>query len=116
MAKRVSVPAGAEDEPRETATQDEVPVGANVEEASVPEVQEARREPVEWVVYKDAQQFEERVLSTNDWARVGVTDAPTVRWDASNKHRVRKSDLDFLDEEQFRRFILDDPRFEVVAE
>lgn len=124
--KRAAAPAGAEDEPRETATQESVPLPANDEGDSVPEVQgqgtvtegdsTAKRPAEEWVVYTDAQHFEERRITKADWAKVGLPDAPEVVWDRSNGHRVRKSALmEFLDEDQFHSFILADPRFELVV-
>lgn len=115
------------DGPRETAEQTGAPLGANVDEASVPEVRErmaatdtedepTEEAPSEWVVLADAQHYEERIISPYDWRKVGVEDAPTVSWNTSNGHRVKKSELSFLDEDQFARFILADPRLRVVTE
>lgn len=111
---------------KETASQGATPLGANVEEASVPEImgkEEPERETTtekrparEYVAFKDAMHFEERRMSPQDWTKVGVQDAPEIVWDSRNKFRVPRKQFDFLDDDQFERFILADPRLELVTE
>jgi len=70
--------------------------------------------PAKWVVLKDAQFFETRMITANDWARVGV-EGPEVRWDFANDHRVRIDVLtNFLTPRQFEDIIGRDDRLEVV--
>ena len=126
------VPAGAEDEPRETATQDDVPLPANTEGMSVPEVDRTRDmsplemdeeepetpaepEKITFVRYMDAQHFEERRITKRDFERAGVQDAEDVAWTKQNGHMVRKDKLmSFMDEGQYAAIILADTRFEEV--
>lgn len=78
-----------------------------------PETTEAA-ETKKYVVYKDAQHYDRREISTRDWESVGVTDAPTVVWDAQNRHRVPVEQFAFLTKDQFSQYILADARLEVV--
>lgn len=85
-----------------------------------------------WVVrYPSAQfPFQERAITESDWARAGLLDpdAPqdqpnkprpgvrTVTWNKANNWRVPASELSFLDDDEWTRFIEADPGLEVVKE
>lgn len=119
VKNRTTPPSG----PQET-TEGGVPLAANTEELSVPEVEAERTsEPeaatvsktVPMVRYKDGQHFEVRTITLGDWAKAGVTEgAKLLHWYPGNGFLVPKSELDFLTDEQFVSLILADPRFEVV--
>ena len=80
-----------------------------------PELEEAEeRETVEMVEYADAQHFEIRTLTPQDWARVNVQDGKLVHWHSGNKFRVLRSEFDFLTEAEFTQYILGDPRMRLV--
>jgi len=119
----------------ESATQDAVPVPANTGEDSVPEVNEAMAEgtpePVKadaaakdedeptkrWVVYRDAQHFEIRTITPQDWTKAGVEGGKLLHWHKGNDFRVPLEDLSaFLDKGQIERYILSEPRFAIVEE
>ena len=83
-----------------------------------------------WVVrYPRARfAFEERQISDTDWARAGLVDPDppqdqpnkpregvrTVTWNKANNWRVPASELDFLDDSEWTRFVEADPDLEVV--
>jgi len=73
------------------------------------------REGTEMVRWKDAQHFEIRTLTEQNWSKLGVEDGKTVHWYKGNDFMVPRSDLDFLTEDQFNLYILGDGRFEVVT-
>lgn len=120
--RRAAVPAGAEDEPRETAAQTVSPFPANTDEASVPEVAERQGDAAPesktatFVRFANAMHFEERIISKRDFERAGITEgAEEIVWNRSNGFMVRKDRLTaFMDDEQYRRVILEDPRLEEV--
>lgn len=68
--------------------------------------------------------FQERVISTEDWRKAGLVteDNPPklregvrdVKWVHSNNFTVPASDLDFLTDAEFARFIQGDSGLEVV--
>jgi hypothetical protein len=122
---------------KESATQDNVPVPANTTEASVPEVQaamgegepepddsedapqakkDAAPEQKKWVVYREAQHFEIRTITPQDWAKAGVVDGKLLHWHKGNDFRVPLEDLGFLSEGQIQQYILSEPRFAIVEE
>lgn len=72
--------------------------------------------PVEVVALRDAQHFEVRTITPQNWAKLGIEDGPLIHWHVGNNFRVPRSDFDFLDEDQFSRYILADNRLEVVTE
>lgn len=115
----------ADTESKETATQDSVPLAANTGDESVPEVQAATGEgepeekapPQKWVVYKDAQHFEIRTITVQDWAKAGVEGGRLLHWHKGNDFRVKLEDLTaFLSEGQIQQYILSEPRFAIVEE
>jgi hypothetical protein len=57
-----------------------------------------------------------REITARDWRRAGVKEGKTVRWDASNGHRVPVEELDFLDDDQFNRYIKSDASLKEVTE
>lgn len=90
-------------------------VTAEVDETT--ELQEEQEpEPTLWVVYRDAQHFEIRTFTVQDWAKVGVKDGKLLHFYTGNKHRVARSEFDFLTEDEFAAYILSDPRLELVTE
>lgn len=129
----------------EGTAQTTVPLPANVEEASVPEVragtgiteESAAAQPVpeearalseeeqaeadaelsgkEMVRLMNAQHFEIRTITEKNWRDAGIEGGKTVHWHKGNGFQVPKSDLDFLDDNQFELIILGDGRFEVVT-
>ena len=109
----------------ESAEQEAVPIAANVEEASVPEV--AGDDPApdaepdvpfkRWIVWKDAQHFEIRTFTPQDWAKVGVENGRTLHWHKGNSFRVSLEEvLGFLTKAQIDQYILTEPRFEIVED
>lgn len=122
-----------------------VPVGANVEEKSVPEVEaergdtveaataqpvpeeapllseedqaaaDAEMEGTEMVRLRDAQHFEIRTITEGNWNKLGIEGGKTVHWHKGNKFMVPVADLDFLTDEQFDLYIREDGRFEIVT-
>jgi hypothetical protein len=72
--------------------------------------------------------FEERSISEADWARAGLLDPDppqdqprkprdgvrAVTWNKANGWRVPATELDFLDDDEWTRFIEADPDLEVV--
>lgn len=113
---------------KESADQESVPVPANTTEASVPEVEQAMAAggspeseqdvPANrWVQWKDAQHFEIRTITPQDWAKVGIENGRTVHWYAGNKFRVPLEDLlAFLNRGQLAQYVLSEPRFEIVED
>lgn len=56
-----------------------------------------------------------REISAAQFKGAGVEGAATVRWDRSNGHTVKSTDLAFLDDEQFTRIISDDTGLKVES-
>ena len=77
---------------------------------------EGTPDSVEFVEFTDAQHFEVRTITQQDWNRLGVEDGKVIHWHRGNKFRVPRSEFDFLTEEQFGRYILADARLIVVTE
>jgi len=82
-------------------------------EAYEPEEVE-QQEQVEMVEFADAQHFEVRTITPQDWARVNVQDGKLAHWYRGNNFRLPRGDFDFLTETEFRQYILGDPRLRLV--
>jgi len=71
------------------------------------------------VVWKKPYFTDARMISVADWKRAGLAseqDPKAVAWDISNNYCVPVADLNFLTEEHFQQFIVEDPNFTVVTE
>jgi hypothetical protein len=117
--------AGTVEGSKETATQDSAPVPANVDEKSVPEVQGEADEadqpkakgPKRWVEYQNAQHFEIRTITPQDWAKAGVEEGKLLHWHKGNSFRVPLEELQaFLSEGQIQQYILSEARFAIVED
>lgn len=71
--------------------------------------------PVEFVVYIGG--AGSRTVHAWQWTQAGIaSDRPrTVQWDASNGYRLPKTDLDFLTDDEFDRYIRNDGKFAVIG-
>jgi hypothetical protein len=56
--------------------------------------------------------FETRMITQEDWRRVGV-DHEDVSWDSSNNWSVDRATFSFLSDEQFKQYILLDGKFTI---
>ena len=75
----------------------------------------AVNEPREYVVYIGG--AGSRTITLAQWRQAGVVhpDAKLIQWDATNGYRLPRSDLDFLTEDEFNRYIRDDGKFAVIT-
>lgn len=79
-------------------------VGPEVERANVDQV-------VEYIGPADY-----RVITEEDWQKAGVdaeAEAVQVIWSVDNENKVKRSDLEFLSDEQFDRIIRADKGFRI---
>lgn len=98
---------------------------------AVEKVEEPAVSPREgWVVwyYGAKYPFETRAITLPDWVKAGLTDPNTpqdeqtrpragckhLEWNKANGWKVDATELDFLDESEFARFIEADPGFRIL--
>lgn len=67
------------------------------------------------VRYTAGTRYTERRISPADWRKSGVEGGKMVEWTSRNGHEVPADQLDFLDDEQFNRFIVGDPSLKHVT-
>lgn len=83
---------------------------------TAPAAEEKATEPEQMVEFTDAQHFEVRTITPQDWAKAGVEDGQLVHWHRGNNFRLPRSTFDFLSKTQFDQYILGDPRLVLVTE
>lgn len=55
--------------------------------------------PKQFVIWKHANNFEERVLTAQDFKNLGAETASAVTWNAANDFRVERSEVPLNDEQ-----------------
>lgn len=60
------------------------------------------------VRYTAGARYTERRITPADWRKAGVEGGKLVEWTSANGHEVPAEAFDFLDEEQFNRFVVSD--------
>ncbi len=73
-----------------------------------------------WVTYQAQAGVDYREISVADWKKAGVDVEQQqpwyVRWDARNDWRVPLSMFEFLTDQQFQLFVVNDNRFKVTGQ
>lgn len=64
--------------------------------------------------WRDANPFEERQLTPEDWKTLGVEEGALVRWNTANGFSVPRHALDFADDAALHRLLSAESRFAFV--